>query len=46
MKHCQSRKHRKYARNSKNFVELDNLLKKLERTLLAEEEHSPATYYS
>jgi regulatory subunit for Cdc7p protein kinase len=45
-KHCQSRKHRKYARNNKNFVELDLLLKLLERPLLKEEEPYATNCYS
>ena len=46
IQHCESRKHRKYARNNKNFVELDNLLKLLERPLIKEEEDYRSNYYS
>jgi len=35
--HTESRRHRKYARNAKNFVELDLLLDQLRRPLLTDE---------
>jgi regulatory subunit for Cdc7p protein kinase len=34
--HTESRRHRKYARNAKNFVELDRLLEQLRRPLLTD----------